>query len=159
MSLAGFIIGMAILWAAIGGSFTLPNLLFGGLVGGIAALLLRNSMRGPASLRRLGAFVSLAWLFLVELMISATKVALLVLRPDLKQRLSPGIIAYPLKARSDVQITVLANLITLTPGTLSVDVSDDRSTLFIHALEADDADAVIAAIASGFEAKVMEVFG
>ena len=48
-------------------------------------------------------------------------------------RLKPGIFAYPLKVDRDFEITLLANLITLTPGTLSVDVSADRRTLFVHA--------------------------
>ena len=56
---------------------------------------------------------------------------------------------------SDAQITLLANLITLTPGTLSVDVSDDRKTLFIHALDVPDREALIGRIAAGFETRVL----
>jgi multicomponent Na+:H+ antiporter subunit E len=53
---------------------------------------------------------------------------------------------------------VLANLITLTPGTLSIDVSPDRSVLYVHALALDSRESLIADIAGGFEAKVREVF-
>jgi multicomponent Na+:H+ antiporter subunit E len=49
-------------------------------------------------------------------------------------------------------------LITLTPGTLSVDVSDDRKTLYIHVLEMNDREDVIASIKNGFEARIIEVF-
>jgi multicomponent Na+:H+ antiporter subunit E len=76
----------------------------------------------------------------------------------MKRRLAPGFIAFPLTARSDAEITLLANLITLTPGTLSVDVSDDRSTLYIHAITVGDKQALIADIAKSFEARVIEVF-
>jgi len=53
---------------------------------------------------------------------------------------------------------LLANLITLTPGTLSVDVSQDRSLLYVHTLTLSTREALIADIAGGFEAKVREVF-
>jgi multicomponent Na+:H+ antiporter subunit E len=58
----------------------------------------------------------------------------------------------------DLEITLLANLITLTPGTLSVDVSEDRRTLYVHALDCSDPQATKRAIASGFERKIMEAF-
>ena len=66
---------------------------------------------------------------------------------------------YTLCRKSDVEITLLANMITLTPGTLSVDVSDDRSTLYVHALECSDADGIRRDIANGFERKIREAFG
>jgi multicomponent Na+:H+ antiporter subunit E len=94
-------------------------------------------------------------LFIKELVLSAVNVGWLAVQPQI--RLRPGLIAYPLAVTSDWQITVLANLITLTPGTLSVDVSDDRRTLYIHVLDMEDREKVIGAIAAGFETKVLEV--
>jgi multicomponent Na+:H+ antiporter subunit E len=108
------------------------------------------------TLHRLSRSGPLILLFVVELVVSAVRVALLALRPRLSLR--PAIIAYPLTVPSDAEITLLANLITLTPGTLSVDVSDDRKWLFIHCIDAPDAEGVINAIAGGFETKVLEVF-
>jgi multicomponent Na+:H+ antiporter subunit E len=90
-----------------------------------------------------------------ELIVSALKVSWLVLQPRL--RLRPALIAYPLTVTTDAQIALLANMITLTPGTLSVDVSEDRRTLFIHAIDVESRDTVINAIAGGFETKVLEV--
>ena len=82
----------------------------------------------------------------------------LVIRPDLNAHIRPAIIAFPLSVTSDAEITLLANLITLTPGTLSVDVSEDRRSLFIHAIHVTDREAFIRDIASGFEAKVAGAF-
>lgn len=48
--------------------------------------------------------------------------------------MKPGVIALPLSARTEMEITLVANLISLTPGTLSLDVSDDRKVLYIHAM-------------------------
>ena len=72
--------------------------------------------------------------------------------------LSPGIVAVPLDLTSDAGITVLANLITLTPGTLSLDVSPDRRTLWVHALDVADPDAFRREVKEGFERRVKEVF-
>jgi multicomponent Na+:H+ antiporter subunit E len=100
-------------------------------------------------------WISLLLLFTRELILSALKVAWLTLQPRLSLR--PAIIAYPLTVTTDAQITLLANMITLTPGTLSVDVSDDRRTLFIHCIDAPSREAIINDIAGGFETKVLGV--
>jgi multicomponent Na+:H+ antiporter subunit E len=93
-------------------------------------------------------------LFVKELVLSALNVAWLALQPRLVLR--PGLIAYPLTVTTDLQITLLANLITLTPGTLSIDVSDDRRTLYIHAIDVPSREALIGSIAAGFEARFLE---
>jgi len=158
MNIALFTLALALVWAAVTGTFTLLNLLLGAAIALIAVFFLRERMASPIYVRRLLRFGSLALLFLRELFVSAFRVAALVLSPRLGTRLQPGIVAFPLSVTSDVEITLLANLITLTPGTLSVDVSEDRSTLYVHVLALPDKQALIAEIASGFEAKVKEVF-
>jgi multicomponent Na+:H+ antiporter subunit E len=100
--------------------------------------------------------VALAGLFLWELMLANLRVAFDVLTP--RHRMRPGIIAVPLAARSDVEITLFANLITLTPGTLSLDVSDDRRILYVHAMYIEDADGVRTRLKRAFEQRVVELF-
>ncbi|HWU16270.1 MAG TPA: Na+/H+ antiporter subunit E [Devosia sp.] len=158
MSPAVIVIVLALGWAAITGNFSGLNLLFGGAIGALAVLLLRSAFAPPRALRKLRRIISLAVLFLYELMVSAIRVAVIVVTPDLKSALRPAIVAVPLTVKSDAEITLLANLITLTPGTLSVDVSDDRSLLYVHVLTLSTREALIADIASGFETKVKEVF-
>ena len=68
-----------------------------------------------------------------------------------KLAIRPGIVAYPLSLQNDVLITLLANMITLTPGTLSVEVSPDRQFLFIHFLDVADVEEEIRIIKDGFE--------
>jgi multicomponent Na+:H+ antiporter subunit E len=152
------VIALALIWAAISGSFSGLNLLLGLGIGAIAVLLLRRNLGAEGSLRRLGSVVSLALLFVYELGASAVRVAMVVLTPNLNSVLRPGIVAFPLSLKSDAEITLLANLITLTPGTLSVDVSEDRSLLYVHTLTLDTRESLIADIARGFEAKVREVY-
>jgi multicomponent Na+:H+ antiporter subunit E len=152
------VIVLALIWAAMTGTFSGLNLILGAGIGAIAVLLLRRNLAQGRRLRQLRSVISLALLFFYELAVSALRVALVVLAPDMKSVLRPAIIAFPLSVKSDAEITLLANLITLTPGTLSVDVSKDRSLLYVHTLMLDTREALIADIANGFEAKVREVF-
>lgn len=100
-------------------------------------------------------WLALLAFFVRELLLSALNVAWLVLQP--KIRLHPTFVSYPLTVTTDIQITLLAYLITLTPGTLSVEVSDDRRELVIHALDVADEDVLISRVAAGFEARVLGV--
>ena len=100
--------------------------------------------------------ISLFVLFLYELVMSAIRVAILVLSPRMK--LNPGIFSYQLKVDRDFEITLLANMITLTPGTLSVDVSEDKKFLYVHAIDCSDMDETRRGIADGFERKILEAF-
>lgn len=158
MTPAFLVVLLALGWGGITGNFSGLNLLFGGLVGGLAVYVLRGSFAPPRALVKARRIISLALLFLYELVVSAVRVAILVMRPDLKSAIRPGIVAVPLTVQSDAEITLLANMITLTPGTLSIDVSPDRKVLFVHALTMESREAVIADIVNGFERKVAEVF-
>ncbi|MDO3441263.1 Na+/H+ antiporter subunit E [Agrobacterium sp. V1] len=145
------------IWLAITGSVTPANIVFGVIVSALALGLIRHQIpRGNNHWLRLTRILSLVLLFFKELALSAWKVAVLVTRPNL--HVQPGIFAYPLTVTTDFQITLLANLITLTPGTLSVDVSGDRKTLYVHAIDCSDIEAARNDIRNGFEKKIMEAF-
>jgi multicomponent Na+:H+ antiporter subunit E len=94
--------------------------------------------------------------FLREFSLSVFRVARLVLSP--RMRFSPRAFHFPLTLTSDFQITLLANLITLTPGTLTVDVTEDRAALIVHAIDCPDPDAARREIAEGFERLIREAF-
>jgi multicomponent Na+:H+ antiporter subunit E len=159
MNAIALIVILAIGWAAVTGSFTLLNLLFGALVGAAALFLMRRQIGTPGLLRRMPKILGLAGLFLYELMASAVRVAALVARPDMNRHVKPAIVAFPLRLTRDAHITLLANLITLTPGTLSVDVSDDRRHLFVHAISCGSREDLVRGIADGFEKRIIEAFG
>jgi len=144
------------IWGAISASFSLANLILGFAVGALSLWLIRRELQPITYPVRPLRLLLLTALFFKELAISATKVALMVIQP--KMKLKPGIFAYPLTVRSDFEIALLANLITLTPGTLSVDVSDDRRTLYVHALDCADPGGLRRDIANGFERRIKEAF-
>jgi multicomponent Na+:H+ antiporter subunit E len=150
-----FIFGLV--WVAVTGAFTLPNLALGITFGAGSLFFIRSNIATTPFFLRVVPVLSLIRLFLYELMMSAIKVAALVLRP--KMDLKPGIFAYETALTKNSHITLLANLITLTPGTLSVDVADDERTLYIHAVDCSDVEATRADIRNGFERKIREAFG
>lgn len=147
---------LTVIWGAISASFTLANLLLGFAVGALSLWLIRRELQPVTYPSRPLRLALLLALFFKELAVSATKVAILVTRK--KMALKPGIFAYPLTLRSDFEISLLANLITLTPGTLSVDVSEDRKTLYVHALDCADPGALRQDISRGFERRIREAF-
>src|SRR4029079_3137284 len=71
----------------------------------------------------------------------------------------PGVIAIPLDARTDVEITLLANLIPLSPGSVSLDLSEDRRVLYLHAMYIDggDVEAYRRSVKEGLERRVLEL--
>jgi multicomponent Na+:H+ antiporter subunit E len=156
MSFALIIFVLAFGWAVATDNFSLLNLAFGALVGGVGLFLVRDRVQGPRLWRKAWRLLALMVLFLRELVASAIRVGILVLRPNIRRHIRPVIVAFPLRLTSDGEITLLANMITLTPGTLSVDVSEDRKLLLVHAIDCHDEEALIRDIANGFEARIIE---
>jgi multicomponent Na+:H+ antiporter subunit E len=146
----------ALAWSFVTGSFSIPNLVLGFVLGAGALYLIREQIGTAGYFGRIRRVASLIGLFAYELLMSAVKVAKLVLTP--RMDLQPGIFAYPAKLESDMQVTLLANLITLTPGTLTVDTTDDGSVLYVHAIDCSDVEGTRRDIASGFEHKIREAF-
>ncbi|MHB1048138.1 MAG: Na+/H+ antiporter subunit E [Thermoanaerobaculia bacterium] len=143
-------------WVAVTGEVSVGNFLEGAVLAGLLVLLLRVPLRRRFRLGKAPKALGLLLYFLKEILLSNAAVARILLSPV--SSLSPGIVAVPLDLKSDAGITVLANLITLTPGTLSLDVSPDRKTLFVHALHVEDPDVFRREVKEGFERRVKEVF-
>lgn len=101
------------------------------------------------------AGVRFALFFAWELLLANLRVAWLVVNP--RTHLRPAIVALPLDVRSDAAIQLLAATITLTPGTLSIDVSSDRRTLYVHTVDGgDDVDAFVRDTKASFERRIKE---
>ncbi|WP_119166494.1 Na+/H+ antiporter subunit E [Algihabitans albus] len=145
---------LAIGWCALFADFTLLNLAIGFAMG-FAALWVANPLfGGTAYFGRVLRLISLGGYFLYELVVSSLQVVWDVITPVHKSQ--PGIIAVPLDVEDPAEIAVLANLISLTPGTLSLDVSDDKKFLYVHGMFVEDPDILRREIKAGMERKVME---
>jgi multicomponent Na+:H+ antiporter subunit E len=101
----------------------------------------------------IAAGVRFALFFAWELVLANLRVAWLVINP--RAHLRPAIVALPLDVQSDAAIQLLAATITLTPGTLSIDVASDRRTLYVHTVDVgDDPDAFVRATKASFERRI-----
>ncbi|SDC18278.1 multicomponent Na+:H+ antiporter subunit E [Paenibacillus sp. UNCCL117] len=146
---------IAAVWMFLQNEWSAAQFIVGFLVGAGCIGLLRRFWPHDFYLRRLWAVLKLLALFAKELIASSIAVSLQLLRPKLAIR--PGIFAYKTELKSDWEITVLSCLICLTPGTLTLDVSPDGQTLYIHALDIEDSEQLSGQIKETFEQAIMEV--
>jgi multicomponent Na+:H+ antiporter subunit E len=150
------IVLLALAWMALTGDWSLPALLFSCALGWLLLRLVRP-LGGQGFRRvRLVRLPGFLLFFLKEVLVANVKVAAAVLFPA--GRLRPAIVAVPLALDRDAEIALLANLITLTPGTLSLDVSPDRRTLYVHAMAVTSPDDLRREIRDGFERRILEAF-
>lgn len=158
MKMLGINLLAALLWAAATGRASLGNYTLGFLLAYLALNLARIWVPGKDLndyVRRTRGALRLVLFFLWELVLSNLKVAKDVLK--LRPSYQPAIIAYPMQARGDLEVTLLAILVILTPGTLTMDVDEDAHVMYIHAMDAPDPEAFRKSIADGFEARLLEV--
>lgn len=148
---------LALAWGALVGKMTLADFAFGFALGYLLLWLARRNSDDAAYFRHVRRLAGAAIYFLWQLVLANLRVTYYVLAP--LDRMRPGIIAVPLDIQSDLEITMLANVITLTPGTLSLDASTDRKTLYVHAISVDDPAAFCTETKEGFERMVREVCG
>ncbi len=146
---------LALVWAAMIGKMTFGNL-FVGFALGYVILLFQQEMIGESSYyKKVNQFISFLVYFLKEMIVASIRVAHDTI--TWKSYARPGIIGLPLDAKTDFEITLLSITISLTPGTLSLDISDDRKTLYVHAMFVDDADALRNEIKLGLERRLLEL--
>ena len=145
---------LAVSWIALTGAFTPTNLVIGFALGYAVLAVTQRLMAPSGYFTKVPLVIGLALFFLWELAAASVRVALTVLSPRLNVR--PAVVAVPLDVRSNGAIALLANLITLTPGTLYLDVSADRRVMYIHTIYVDDLDDFRREIKDGFERRVKE---
>jgi multicomponent Na+:H+ antiporter subunit E len=136
-------------------SFSVPTLLIGFALGYGALWLTRPLYPGSNYFRRVPALLRLMVFFVKALFVSNLQVLWDVVTPSHISR--PGIVRVPLDARTDLEIMLVANLISLTPGTLSIDLSEDRRHLYVHVMFLDDVAAACRELKDGLERRVLEV--
>lgn len=147
---------LALIWMFITGSFRPETFLGGFVIGYLILWLLRGAIGGRSSyFLKVRQTVSFLLFFLKELFMANLRVAHDVLTS--RHHMQPGVVAIPLDVETDLEITTLANLITLTPGTLSLDVSDDRKVLYVHGMYVENIQEFRRNIKEGLERRVMEL--
>jgi multicomponent Na+:H+ antiporter subunit E len=146
---------LAMIWAAGTGQFSLANLVVGFVLGYLVLRLMYGILPDSGYFLRVRRVVSFTFFFIGEVIRANLRIARDVLTP--RHTIRPGIVAVPLDAERDNEITLLATLISLTPGSLVLDVSNDRRVLYVHAMHVRDRESFIHEIKDGFERRVLEV--
>lgn len=146
---------LAFVWMFMTVSFSPSGFAIGFLVGLGIIILMRRFFSYRLYTSRAWAVISLFFLFLKELFKSSMQVLFIVIKP--KMKLKPAIFELETELKEDWEITLLSALITLTPGTLVVGISDDQKRLYIHALDFDDIEEAVNSIKDTFERAILEV--
>jgi multicomponent K+:H+ antiporter subunit E len=145
------------LWLAIAPAPSLGQFLLGGAIALAIPWFTHPFWPEAPRLARPGVAVRLFLQVLWDIVVANVEVARLVLGPA--DRLHPAFIELPLEIEDPFVATLLASIITLTPGTLSVDIDRDRRVLLVHALDVTDVPAAIDTIKRRYEAPLREIFG
>ena len=146
---------LAIIWVAMTGHLSVENFLAGFIFGYVVLLVSLRAIGPSPYFDKLGVILRFGAFYLVEVVRSNARVALDVISP--RPRIQPGIVAIELEARTATEITLLANLISMTPGSLSIDVSDDHRVLYVHSMYVSDPEAFRESIRDDFERRVLDL--
>jgi multicomponent Na+:H+ antiporter subunit E len=146
---------LALTWSALQGELNAINLVIGFLISAVVIYVFRRMFFRPLYFRKVALGLTLALMFSKELIKSNIAVLRVVINPWTRVR--SGVIAVPTELTHDLALTMLANMITLTPGTLTLDISEDRRYLFVHTLNLDDPEDVKREIRMVFEVYLREL--
>jgi len=146
---------IGVIWMFLSESYSFASFLVGFVIGAALLFLLNRFIPDSFYFKQVKAILYLIFLFIKELILANIEVLKWVYKPRLD--FQPGIIALPIDVKKNWEITLLANLITLTPGTLSVDVSRDQRFIYIHAIDLPDVNKTIVGIKDSFEKAIREV--
>jgi multicomponent Na+:H+ antiporter subunit E len=146
---------LALMWAALQGELGMVNFVSGFVVSAAVIYIFRRKFFRALYFRKVALGVTLALVFSRELI----KSNIAVLRVVLSRRplIRSGVIAVPTELTNDLALTMLSNMITLTPGTLTLDISHDRRYLFVHTLNLNDPEDVKREIRNAFELYLREL--
>ncbi len=147
---------LAILWLLLVNQLSAGHIVLGALLGWLIPFV--TSSFWPEQIRIRQPLVLLRYLlvFLYDIVRGSFLVAWLILLGP--ARLRPAFVHVPVDLRTDLAISLFANTISLTPGTVSVLLSEDRRTLIVHTLDTDDADALVAEMKQRYEVPLKKIF-
>lgn len=146
---------LTFIWVALTGSMYYTNFLFGFLLGFFILWVMNRNETDQRYFYRVPKTIGFILFFLYEMIVANVQVAYDVITP--KYFFKPGIIRYPLQATTDLEINLLSTIISMTPGTLILDISEDKKSLFIHVMYLKNKEQFITQMKNGFEKKLLEI--
>ncbi len=148
---------LVVVWCLLNNSASLGTLVFGLILGLLIPAATAAFWPDRPHVSRPGRLLSYGLMVIWDIVVANVQVAMIVLFKR-NADMAPNWVVIPLDLRTPEAITVLAGTITLTPGTVSADLSADGSALLVHALDAPDPDAVRDDIKQRYERRLKEIF-
>jgi len=146
---------LMLIWVFLTGEYNFYNFFFGYVISFLIIWLIDSGTGEAKYVKIVPRILGFIFFFNYELIKANLQVAYEVMTPGLK--VTPGIVSIPLDVETNFEISFLANLITLTPGTLSLDVSDDKKVLYVHSMYVKDKEEFIWSIKNGFERRILQI--
>jgi multicomponent Na+:H+ antiporter subunit E len=146
---------LSFIWVALTGEMLYTNFLFGFLLGFGILWIMNRAEEDQRYFTRVPKTLLLLLSFVYEMVKANVQVAYDVITP--KYFFKPGIVRYPMNAKSDLEINLLSTFISLTPGTLILDISEDKKTLYIHVMYLKDKQSFIKETKNKIEKKLLEI--
>ena len=146
---------LALFWAAMTETFTPVNVVVGFILGYLILWFAQPLIGESNYFKKIFQVIGFIAFFFWQLVLSCLRVAYYVVMP--LNRMRPAVIAVALDARTDDELLLLTTVVTLTPGSISVSLSDDKKVLYLHAMSVEDPDVLRKEIKNGFERRVIEV--
>jgi multicomponent Na+:H+ antiporter subunit E len=155
MLLANLLLAFA--WTALAGELSLTNLTVGYALGYVVLQVLTRGGVLPVRYRgKVGSFLSLFVFLAYELVLANITLALDVVRPS--RTMCPAVVRVPLDVESDAEILMFAALVNLTPGSIALDVAEDRKSMYVHVMHMETPEATRRELKDGFEVRVRRLF-
>jgi multicomponent K+:H+ antiporter subunit E len=149
-------LSLLVVWLLLVNDLGFGHWLLGGLLGWLIPLVSQVFWINPPRLQKPLKLCLFLLRVLGDIVVANLQVAKLILGPTAKLR--PAFVEIPVRLEDELALTMLASVISLTPGTVSADLSDDRRTLLVHSLDVADEAALVREIKSRYEAPLLEVF-
>lgn len=149
-------LSLLLIWLLLVNQVSVGHLLLGAFLGWAIALLTRMFWIDARPVAHPIKLLRFLLLVLLDIVRANIEVAQRILGPQASLR--PGFVVVPLELRDELALIMLASIISLTPGTVSADLSDDRRRLLLHCLDVADPAALVAEVKARYEAPLLEVF-
>jgi multicomponent Na+:H+ antiporter subunit E len=146
---------LSFIWVALTGSMYYSNFLFGFLLGFFILWIMNRNETDQRYFYRVPKIIGFVFFLLYKMIVANLEVAYDVITP--KYFFRPGIVCYPMQAKTDLEINLLSTIISMTPGTLILDISEDKKSLYIHVMYLKTKEKFMEEIKNGFEKKLLEV--
>ena len=146
---------LTFIWVALTGALTPVNFGFGFILGFFILWIKERTNEDKRYFFRVPKIIGFIFFYFFEMLKANLQVAYDVITPHYFMK--PGIVGLPLDAKTDFEITMLSNMISLTPGTLVVDLSTDRKVMFVHVMYLKSREDFIKTTKQGLEKKLLEI--